>query len=489
MPPCGPVAPPPPPPPPPREPPPRRSGGAATASGQEAARACTSGARRVAAPAQRVAAALERGSSPPPREQQPSAPSLPSTSPEPQRPSGAARSAAAAQPANNARPSRVRASSASVLSVLPPRPAPAASAASARFAARRASASGGVVAAAWRRQRANALSRLVPLKRASAWRPSAASHNAEPRSSITRLSAATFVNMLHADRLRSADGAASDELTAELLERSVEEARVRQRVVMLRVLALAMPMCAGTLALFLITSAPTDAGRAGGAQQTDLAKPNAGSRSGVADVDVNVFQLARVLLLTMGLGGTPCLILLCLHASAQQRMRIIVACFFGLAIIVGGTVPFVETVARLAHGSTARGARDADALVTTLAAAVQVGVNAGAVARGLALLCRRWNDAHGLLGGCWSTLAIVYPGIAAKHMIAFVGSVARGDFSSDHEGGRVLAFFVFAPIPFNAFFTFFAASPWLRRRAQAMIALPGSGMQGVVASLAPLLGY
>jgi len=78
-------------------------------------------------------------------------------------------------------------------------------------------------------------------QRASGWQQSIAMQQEQLRGPLApRLSSAAIVELLHADRLRSADGTASHELTAELLAQSVAAARVRQTVVMLRVLALAV---------------------------------------------------------------------------------------------------------------------------------------------------------------------------------------------------------------------------------------------------------
>lgn len=57
-----------------------------------------------------------------------------------------------------------------------------------------------------------------------------------------RVSNAAVNNMLHADRLRSADGTASHALTIRLLTASLAEARVRQTVMMLRIVMVAVPV-------------------------------------------------------------------------------------------------------------------------------------------------------------------------------------------------------------------------------------------------------
>ncbi|KAG8462619.1 hypothetical protein KFE25_004595 [Diacronema lutheri] len=340
--------------------------------------------------------------------------------------------------------------------------------------------------------RARALRQVPPPTRASELRHSRVMQDEQLRSSVvSRLSAVTVVELLHADRLRSADGAASHELTAELLAQSVTTARVRQTVVMLRVLALAVPVCAATLALFLATSTPTGA--------SELEKAG-GEQLGVALARSSsvVFDRARTFLLTFGFGVTGNLIALCFQPVPEHRTRLIVAALFGDVVIAGATVPYALTVAGLASslwvGGVGGDARDADASFIVHAALLQVVFNAIVLAWRLERLWRYRLDVQRLLSAQWTTLAVLYSGIALVRLVAFIGRASSGSLRDTirAEGGAqgaLAAFFVFAPVPANMLFAAFAASPRLHRRAQALIAAPGSGMQGVVASLAPLVGY
>jgi len=310
---------------------------------------------------------------------------------------------------------------------------------------------------------------------------------------MERLSAATVVNMLHADRLRSADGAASHELTAELLARAVDEAHMRQMVVMLRVAVITAFLCTGALAVVLTSLVPADASRrdtttqpAERGESSTLARP--------ASVDAVVLARARTVVLTFGFGATGSLILLCFHASAQQRVRILAAGLFGLTVLTAATTPWLATIVRLAlrlaAGAVPVGARGPSVLVEMFVAVLQVLVIAVCVVRGLVLFWRHRADAHKLLRTSWSSLTIVYVGTSAVGLAEFVARAAGVEFSSGLSGSdEGPSFLTFLPVPANALFAVFSTSPRLQRRAQALIARPGSGMQGVVASLAPLVGY
>lgn len=356
----------------------------------------------------------------------------------------------------------------SVVTVLPQLAAPSAAAAARLSAAKRASAHGAGLGQLGRRSSAFS---VRPLSFRAG--PYAVSSDSSLAADL-RASGAALVNMMHADRLRSSDGVASHALTGTLLAASVAQAHARQTVVMRRILAVALPMCVGTLVLFLSTIAPTDAGRQveGGEPETHVA-----------------FNRARVFLLTLGFGGTSDLILLCLHPSAEQQRLILAVGLFGAAAIGAAMMPFVTTLLSLLPGLAADwavgGSRDANRLVTSLAALVQVFVNVGVLARGLPLLWLRRASAQRALDVLWSSLVLLFSGITLVHVIALVAHLIFSPARADPDA----TFFVMTPILFNALFAAFAASPRLQRRVQALVAQPGSGTAGVVASLAPLLGY
>ncbi|KAG8462608.1 hypothetical protein KFE25_010433 [Diacronema lutheri] len=353
-----------------------------------------------------------------------------------------------------------------VLSVLPARTAsvapfaPAARTVSAPK--RRASSSGSGGLTAWRRSRARgALGRFVPRARVSAWWPPLAPVDAQLRPLTTHLSAATVIRMLHADRLRSADGAASHELTAELLVCAVEEARVRQAVVMRRVAVATVLVCAGTLAAFFSTVAPMDAA----AWPAERGSPRTATRA--APMDVALFARVRDLVLTFGVGITGNLLPLCLHPSEQQRARIVACVLVGGAVITGAIAPSVVKIVRLAPqlapSAPTRDAHETGVLVEVLAAGLLVGVDVYVVARGFALLWRHRANAHRLLDAVWSSLAIVYAGTSACLLVAFVASATAGEFSSDGGGGEDSSSVGNAVLTFIAFLLVLASAPLFER--------------------------
>ena len=395
------------------------------------------------------------------------------------------------RPPANSWPSGMRAS-ANVLAVLS-RASTLSSAARMASAAQRASSRGGGALPMWRRAHGGALRRFVPRARVPRWWSCAAPHDAQLHPSTTRLSTATVLNTMHADRLRSADGVASHELTAELLARTIEEAHVRQTVLMLRVAAVAACLCAGALAVFLIVLAPTDVGRRDAtAQPAERVEQRTIARPALADAAM--LAHARSMVVTFGIGGMGNLLLLCLHPSAQERARIIAVGLFGFAVFATASVPWLVTAVRLAPqlaaGSTVRAAREASVLAEVLAAVLQVMAAIVCVGRGLTLLWWHRADAHRLLDTLWSSVQIGYVGTGAARLVEFVGRAAGGELSSSGNGVDAVATFIaVVPVAANALFAAFAALPRLQRRAQAMIARPGGGMQSVVASLAPLIGY
>ncbi|KAG8470057.1 hypothetical protein KFE25_006512 [Diacronema lutheri] len=386
---------------------------------------------------------------PPPHEQPPNEQSQPVHEPQqqqlpppppqqqqPQEPRAALRAVSSFRPPANARPSGVRAS-ANVLSMLP-RASSSASAVRMASATQRASSSGGGALTAWRRRRVGAPRRFVPQARVSVWWSYGAPHDAQLRPSMTRLSAATVVNMLHADRLRSADGAASHELTAELLARSVDEARVRQTVVMLRVAVITAFLCTGALAVVLTSLVPANARRRDAPAQpaeqgglSTLARP--------APIDAVVLARAQRMVLTFGFGATGNLIALCFHPSAQQRVRILASDLFGAAVVTVATAPWLATIVRLAPplaaGAVPVGAREVSVLVEVLIALLQVLVNAACVVRGLVLFWRHRADAHKLMDATWSMLAVLYAGTSAVSLAEFIARAAGIEFSNGLSGG------------------------------------------------------
>ncbi|KAG8457709.1 hypothetical protein KFE25_013215 [Diacronema lutheri] len=305
-------------------------------------------------------------------------------------------------------------------------------------------------AAATRRHfpRAGAQRRVLPSARSSDLRHSRAMEAEQLRSSVTvvpRPSAVTVVELLHADRLRSTDGATSDELTAELLAQSVAAARVRQTVVMLRVLALAVPVCAATLVLALATSTSVAASVAEGegGHQLDSTPMRA---------SVIAFDYARIVLISIGYGVTGNLITLCFQPVPEHRTRMIGAMLFGDFVIVGAAVPFALAVARLAPGLwagwLAGDALNADALVDALASLLQVASNAIVLVCRCVWLWRYRTDAQRLLPAKWRSLALLYSGIALASTVTFIGSASSGSlrdtFSAEGvELGLLAAFFVF----------------------------------------------
>ncbi|KAG8462644.1 hypothetical protein KFE25_004620 [Diacronema lutheri] len=345
----------------------------------------------------------------------------------------------------------------------------------------------------------SALRQALPHARARGWQRSVTMEDEQLRTFVaSRHSAASVVELLHADRLRSADGAASHELTAELLAQSVAAARVRQTVVMLRVLALMVPVCAATLALALATGAavaasePEDVGgemKGAGGDQIDITSARASSVT---------FDRSRILLISIGYGVTGNLITLCFQPVPEHRTRLIGAILFGDVVIAGAAVPYALAFARLAPrlwaGWVAGDALKATLFFNALAALLQVASNAFVLVCRYVWLWRYRSDVQRLLLAKWRSLVLLYSGIAVASSVTFIGRASSGSLRDtiDAEGdsrGVLAAFLVFAPIPVNMLFAAFAACHRLQRRAQALIAAPGSGMQGVVASLAPLVGY
>ncbi|KAG8467505.1 hypothetical protein KFE25_000821 [Diacronema lutheri] len=278
--------------------------------------------------------------------------------------------------------------------------------------------------------------------RLSTWWPHGAPHDAQLRPSMERLSAATVVNMLHADRLRSADGTASHELTAELLARSVDEARVRQTVVMLRVAVVAACVCTVALGTFLATLVPLDPGPSDGilqpaeqGEQSTLARP--------APIDSIVRANLRSVVLTFGFSGTGTLMPLCFHPSPQQRVRILVGGLFGAVVVTAATVPWLATIVRLASslaaGAVQVGAHEPSVLVELLVASLQVIVDTVCVVRGLALYWRHRANAHKLLYTTWSSLAILQTGTSGVQLVEFAGLAALGISQNPDLARGVLA--------------------------------------------------
>lgn len=305
-----------------------------------------------------------------------------------------------------------------------------------------------------------------------------------PDPSGPRVANVTVLEQLHADRLHSDNGIASEVLTTSLLATSLAEARVRQTIIMQRLVIIAVPVCIGTLSLFLSTFAATDAGR-----QCDGAE--AQSCGGTV-----AFERVRIYLLTLGFGVSANTILLCFRPTTQQRLPVLISGLFGLSIILIGTVPFATTflrvLPRLSEDWAPGGPRAAGQLSTFLEATVQVITFLTACTRALVLLWHHRASAQRMLAVLWSTLVLTFSGIALAHTIAFVKNALTGFVpvrSDDTAPGSVRAFFIATPVAFNAFYAFFAGSPRLQRRAQALAARPGSGTACIVASLAPLLGF
>ena len=245
------------------------------------------------------------------------------------------------------------------------------------------------------------------------------------------------------------------------------------------------------LALFIST---TDTSGSGGLR----AAPVAQSGVALARASNVVFDRARALVLVVGFGVTGNLITLCFQPVPEHLTRLIAAILFGDAMIVGATVPYALTVARLAPslwaGWAAGDAHDADERTIALAALLQIATNAVVLVCRHVWLWRYRTDVQRLLPAQWRSLVLLFSGVALVHAVAFIGRALSGSLRETiaAEGdarGALVVFLVFAPIPAEVLFAAFAASPRLQRRAQALIAAPGSGVQGVVASLAPLVGY
>ncbi|KAG8459195.1 hypothetical protein KFE25_005706 [Diacronema lutheri] len=312
--------------------------------------------------------------------------------------------------------------------------------------------------------------------------------SADERSSVSgaRLSGAALVALLHAERLRSADGAASYERTAELLAAAVEEARARQAVVALRIIALVVPLAACTLALFLWT---TFVWRGVGS----------GERHDELHVLRSHFAQHRTqaVVVAGAFGATGNLMMLCHHPSPEQRTRLLATGIFGTLIVGGTTAPFATLLVRLAQASGGVPGRDEIVrtfwLMMVAASAWQVGANLCVCSLSLALLWRNRSDAQCLLCGQWRCLALTYAGGALTQATQSAAYALDGFYTTapGDERGAAAARAVLSTAPTLLFglAAVFAASPWLQRRAQALAAQPRSGMQGVVASLAPLVGY
>ncbi|KAG8459630.1 hypothetical protein KFE25_000986 [Diacronema lutheri] len=240
---------------------------------------------------------------------------------------------------------------------------------------------------------------------------------------------APVIDLLHADRLRSADGAASHALVTELLGASIVEARVRQTRLAVRIVALTVPVCAGTLALYLSTFVGQDVTR------PDLAKLHS---HGAA-------RHAQAFLANLGMSMGTILVLLCLHPSAEQRARILAAGALGHAAIVVSTLPYAGMLLRLAPCLASRCApvdNLADArLALTVAAAAHVTTSACNCARGVAVLWRRRFDPPRLLARLWRSLLVQLANGAVAHFIVFAAIAASGAYTPAAGDGfeRVLA--------------------------------------------------
>ena len=307
------------------------------------------------------------------------------------------------------------------------------------------------------------------------------------RSSPTLDSGTSVVELLHAERLRSADGTASDELTVKLLAVAIAQAHVRQTAVALRILAAAGAVCACTVAIFLCVSFLPLGGQGASADSDEVAKLQANL------VQEKLQDL--IISLTLGAGGN--LVLLGLHPSAEQRRLVVVAGVFGGVISSGAAVPSVARLLQLLpDAGRQRASCDRPCIIwhaLVLSSAVQICANACTCAILLTSTWRKRANPQGLVAMLFKSIALGYAGSALAQGTQCVGHAAGGTFTpatdAERGGAAVRALVSAAPVISFAASSFFAASPRTQRRTKALIAWPGRGSATAIASLAPLLGY
>ncbi|KAG8462589.1 hypothetical protein KFE25_010414 [Diacronema lutheri] len=232
---------------------------------------------------------------------------------------------------------------------------------------------------------------------------------------------------LQTERLRSADGAAPHALAAKLLGTSLAEARARQVVVMKRVGAAAIVMCACTMVAFLLLTFMSKSG-AGDAGDEEWAALRASI----------VFDRTRDLVIALTFGATTNLIVLALELHVIARDARSVTWLrangaFGLVIICGTAVPPITRLMRYlpAVAASVRVGRTPALwlVLSSTASCFQLVVHVCAAVLNVGAAVRARADQLRALAMFRHGLCVLFAGSTVTHFLLFLRHALDGGFA------------------------------------------------------------